>query len=296
MNVEKNRFDKSSGKGRTWAGLILLLAGVIFLIRSIGGYIPNWLTSWPMVLILIGIFIGSRSHFKNVGSFILIFMGVFFLAGDIIPGLDLSDVVFPVLLMCCGLYFILSKKKRVSRIQEDPYTWDKKVVTPEEDTITEAVIVSETSGDGKDTFHEKYQNNAQNNDQGRNYSSSGQYAGDPYADHADFIDTVSVFGSVKKNIFSKNFKGGDIVTIMGGAEINLSQADIKGSVIVDVTQVFGGTKLIVPPQWKVSSDLAALFGGIEDKRPLVPAGSIDENKILIIKGTSIFGGIDIRSY
>jgi hypothetical protein len=70
-------------------------------------------------------------------------------------------------------------------------------------------------------------------------------------------------------------------------------------VVLDLTQIFGGTKLIVPHHWKVQSkDLVAVFGGVEDKRPMLGSTSpTDENsKVLVLKGTCIFGGIDIKSY
>ncbi len=44
----------------------------------------------------------------------------------------------------------------------------------------------------------------------------------------DYIDAVTVFGGVKKNILSKNFRGGDVTTFMGGTELNLTHADIQG--------------------------------------------------------------------
>ncbi len=111
----------------------------------------------------------------------------------------------------------------------------------------------------------------------------------------DVIDSTSFFGGVKKVITSKNFRGGSITCFMGGAEYNLVQADIYGTVIIDITQVFGGTKLIVPPHWDIRTESVAIFAGIEDKRPVQP-GTFDPNKILILKGISIFGGIEIRSY
>jgi predicted membrane protein len=111
----------------------------------------------------------------------------------------------------------------------------------------------------------------------------------------DFIDSTSIFGGIKKNIISKNFKGGDITNIMGGSEIDLTQADIHGTVRIDLTQVFGGTKLIVPSNWQVKAQMAAIFGGVEDKRSIQNT-ALDPNKILLLDGTSIFGGIEIRSY
>lgn len=74
------------------------------------------------------------------------------------------------------------------------------------------------------------------------------------------------------------------------------QADINGKVMIDVTQIFGGTKLLVPAHWEVQTEMVAIFGGIEDKRPQSHDKNYDGVKILVIVGTSVFGGIDIKSY
>jgi predicted membrane protein len=112
----------------------------------------------------------------------------------------------------------------------------------------------------------------------------------------DMLESVTVFGGIKKNIISKNFKGGEVVNIFGGSEINMSQADIQGTVELEVTQVFGGTKLIVPSNWEVKQEMVAIMGGIEDNRMQQPEGTVDHRKVLVIRGTSVFGGIDIKSF
>jgi predicted membrane protein len=109
----------------------------------------------------------------------------------------------------------------------------------------------------------------------------------------DFVSSTSFFGGCKKNIVSKNFQGGDIVNVFGGTELNLSQSDIAGRVPLEMTTIFGGTKLIVPPNWGVQSEAVTIFGGLEDKRPASPEST---DKILVLKGTVIFGGIEIKSY
>jgi len=116
--------------------------------------------------------------------------------------------------------------------------------------------------------------------------------------NADYLDSAVVFGGVKKNVMSKNFLGGEAVTVFGGTDINLSQADIQGKVVLELTQIFGGTKLVVPSHWKVQTeDMVAVFGGVEDKRPLiVDPNIVDGSKVLVLKGTCLFGGIDIKSY
>jgi len=110
------------------------------------------------------------------------------------------------------------------------------------------------------------------------------------------FETVTIFGGDKKQIISKDFKGGESVCLFGGVEINLTQADITGTAEIEIVQMFGGTKIIVPPHWRVQSDeLVCIFGSLEDKRQVV--GSIvDPTKTLVIKGTCIFGGIDLKSF
>jgi predicted membrane protein len=105
-----------------------------------------------------------------------------------------------------------------------------------------------------------------------------------------------VFGGVKKNVVSKNFKGGEINNVFGGSEINLTQADFTGIITLEINNVFGGTKLIVPSHWQLKSEITAVMGGVEDRRNIQPNSGIVPDKILIINGNTFFGGIDIRNY
>src|SRR5690606_1274844 len=118
---------------------------------------------------------------------------------------------------------------------------------------------------------------------------SRTYTGD------EVIDSVSIFGGTTKTVLSKSFKGGEIVTIMGGTILNLSHADLDGVAIIEVVQVFGGTKIIIPQNWEVNTEMAAIFGGIDDKR-MFQGKALQSGKTLVIKGTSIFGGIEIKSF
>jgi predicted membrane protein len=113
----------------------------------------------------------------------------------------------------------------------------------------------------------------------------------------DTIDCVTVFGGIKKNIISKDFKGGEAITFFGGTELNLMQADASQRIVLDLTQVFGGTKLIIPPHWRVNAEeMVTIFGGLNDKRPMPIQTTTTDYKIIVLKGTCIFGGIDIKSY
>lgn len=110
----------------------------------------------------------------------------------------------------------------------------------------------------------------------------------------DYFDIVAVFGGAKRKVFSKNFKGGEATCIFGGVEVDLSQADINGTIVIDATQIFGGMKLLVPANWELKSDAVAIFGSVDDKR--MASQGYAGGKKLLITGFVMFGGIDIKSF
>lgn len=276
--------------GKALAGMILVTVGAVLLLNRLDLFsFPGWIFSWPMILIIVGFFVGAKHQFRNPAWFILVTMGFLFMAEKFYPDLNASRYIWPIIIIVFGLFMILGRQRnQQSRFHNwqarhnpnfgaDPAQSDNLYTGPT-DPNTPITDKYPTYDYSKGDF-------TQNT--GSNYS--------PYNATGDFLSSTSVFGGVKKNIISKNFQGGEITTFMGGADINLSQADIQGRVIMEVTQVMGGTRIIVPPHWDVVSEVAAVFGGVEDKR-FLNAGAINPNKVLIIRGTSFMGGIDIRSY
>lgn len=110
----------------------------------------------------------------------------------------------------------------------------------------------------------------------------------------DIIDMACVFGSTKKIVMSKNFKGGEVVCVFGGAEINLTQADFANTIKIELVTIFGGVKMIVPANWEIRSETASVFGSIEDNRDT--AAITNPEKTVFLEGTVIFGGVEITSY
>lgn len=255
-------FDRHRGQGRIWAGLFLLIIGGFLLLKTLNIILfPVWFFSWPMILIALGLFTGLRHGFRGGAWMVLLLVGGIFLINQVDPSLQLGRYIFPFIIMAIGLMFIVRPRRNHWR------RWER--------------------------YQRREWRDARR--AGEQVPASGTESEPLSADRRDFVDITAVFSGVKKNIVSKNFKGGDIVSFMGGSEINLTQADFTGQVKIDATNVFGGTKLIIPPTWYVQNDIAAIFGGVEDKRfanGIVP----DINKTLILDGTCMFGGIEIRSY
>ena len=257
-NDMSRRIDYHEGKrghGRIWAGLILLLVGALLLLRS-----TNMITlpTWFFTWPVLLITIGLVSGIRHR------FRGPFWFILVLIGGFGLADKIDPAL-------------------QLDRYIWPVIFMA-----LGLLFILKPKKSRGKNWYGEKCPNPA-------HYVNNPTDADSAYADPRDVIDVTAVFGGVKKNVLSKNFKGGDIVSFMGGSEINLTQADFNGRITIDATNIFGGTKLIVPPNWDVQSDITAVFGGVDDKRQV--EGVIpDPQKVLILDGFCMFGGIEIRSF
>ena len=111
----------------------------------------------------------------------------------------------------------------------------------------------------------------------------------------DVVNVSSTFGSVERNIFSKDFKGGTISSVFGGAQVNFAQADFQGTAVVDVSIMFGGVDIIIPSNWNLKNEISVIFGGIEDRRTVAP-NLHESGKTLILRGNIMFGGIEIKSY
>ncbi len=243
---------KAGGRKAVFTGAIILILGVVWLLRKMDVFMPDWIISWQMLLIVIGIGSGLSNGFTRPASWILIGLGVIFLINDIyfIP-FHIREYFWPILLIIIGLVVILKPRRLRKRY--------KKQFGGEDEPGME--------GDGPGGTFSRY----------------------------DKLDLVSVFSGLKRNIISKNFQGGETVTVFGGTEINLLQADFEKTIDLEVTVIFGGLKLIVPQNWEVRSEVTSILAGVEDKR-YSAVEVLPEDKRVILTGTVIFGGVDIVSY
>lgn len=233
--------------GNRFPGFVLLLIGGVLLLRQLGVEFPWWMFKWYTLLIALGLVIGIKHKFRDIGWFMIALIGVVFMIQEMYPEIPMKQYVWPGIFIALGILIIFRPGRTCDR---------------------------------REAFKKK------------EWRTETDYP--PSIENNDMLDIVSIFGSVKKVILSKNFHGGEIVSIFGGAEINLSQADMVNLAELEIVQIFGGTKLIIPSNWNVRSEAVAILGGVEDKRE-ARSGQNPE-KTLIIKGTTIFGGIDIVSY
>lgn len=241
-------------------GLFFVLIGIGYLLRRMNVGLPDWLFGWETILIMIGLYQGISSGFREISWAILIVIGMVFLIDDFLPDFSIRRYFWPVAMIVVGLIIMTKgnlftlKRSRNDRISPDGST------SANPGSSGEMIAYTETPGS-----------------------------------QDDWLEATAIFGGVKRSIVSKNFKGGEVSSIMGGSEINLAHADIQGITKLEIVNILGGTKLIVPAHWDVQSRMVAILGGVEDKRNIRPE-LIDPNRRLIIEGTCLMGGLEIRSF
>ncbi len=119
----------------------------------------------------------------------------------------------------------------------------------------------------------------------------------PAGDSNTVLNEVAIFSSVERRVTNRQFQGGRLTSVFGGMEIDLSEADIEGTeAVLDLNIVFGGCEIRVPASWHVALRVQPIFGGIEDRtRQSAPADSSSERKTLYLKGSVVFGGVEIKN-
>jgi len=230
------RHKSKNYDSRTFLGIIFVLIGAILLARNYGWLdyeIFHHLISWPMLLIVIGIFQLARRAYTP--AIVLIGIGTFFLFG--FPD---WENFWPAIFILVGISFILQ--------------WNR-------------------------SSHRRHF---------RNLGSDSQSS-------TDYIDETAIFGGRTISIVSENFQGGKITAIFGGSKINLRYAKPVPGCTIDVANIFGGTKIIVPEDWNVKVEVVSIFGGFEDKRGPSVISRTSGGKVVIIKGTCIFGGGEVNT-
>lgn len=288
MNTNNRNNTTNPTSSRMWAGLIIVIIGLFLLAGQLnmGHIIPPWIRSWQVIMIVVGLAIGGSSNFRNPASFILIGMGTIFLIQKFVY-FNIWKLAFPLAIIVLGIWLLTDNNRRKffpngpNGPNGGPYRRGKDPYYQGEHTHFNT---SDHAEDVNEPFNENTENNAENPYKN---TTSGSF-------NENFLNSTAIFSEEKKILTTKNLQGGEVLNIFGGTDINLLQADIQEPIVIDVFQIFAGTKIIVPAHWKVHSKVISIFGEVDDRR-IFQESSKSDKKIIYLKGTSIFGGITIKS-
>jgi hypothetical protein len=116
-------------------------------------------------------------------------------------------------------------------------------------------------------------------------------------DPRDTLDESAIFGGVEKRLNSREFRGGRLQAIFGGIELDLRDADmVENEAVIHANAIFGGIEMRVPETWFVATRGQGVFGGFSDSTRFSPPADPEKpKKTLIVLGTSLFGGVEIRN-
>ena len=279
-----NNYTKPRNDGSIAFGVIILGIGLVLLFRKFGLYIPDWVLTWPMILIAVGTYTLISQQFKSFFGSVVLFIGVYFLLKrefDLDLGLD--QFIWPVGLIALGIYLILHKKRESKVMEEARKNWEGS---------------RKNKADAKNSEHIEAAEVVEDTNASKEGSAKAPDSGFVRATGTAFVDRINesaIFSGVNRKLMTKNFQGGKATVIFGGLDLDLTQVDFTGVVTLDLEVGFGGVKLIVPPHWDVRTEMSNIAAGLEDKR-MFREGGVDTNKVLILKGTLLFSGLEIKSF
>jgi Predicted membrane protein (DUF2154). len=258
-------YDSRHFSTRDILGLAFILIGtLVFLsyLKIIHENILDVVFSLPSALIFLGLVNLVKTRHRLIGV-TLLFFGIVWIIPRINPEVHYDEnVIISMILIMFGIFILL--KRRI-------YKGRFKHYRPSEEEIR--------------NWKEMKDHNWHDNPWVRETQDLNE----------NRIDDAAIFGGGKKILHSENFEGGNITAIFGGSEIDLSGCKLApGENIIDVLAIFGGTTIIVPKDWKIIVNVVPLFGGFSIKGRRDPNIDYDPTKALVIKGTVIFGGGEVK--
>lgn len=111
------------------------------------------------------------------------------------------------------------------------------------------------------------------------------------ADDDSVISMTAILGGMERRVTASDFRGGELTAIMGGCQLDLRHASLRGEAVLNVFSLCGGIEIKVPDDWSVSLQGMPLLGGFSEKT----FPNKDTGKRLVIRGCAIMGGVEVRN-
>ncbi len=110
------------------------------------------------------------------------------------------------------------------------------------------------------------------------------------------LQEFALFGGGERKISAPDFEKGSAFAMFGGWDIDLRKAGMKTNrAVIDASCMFGGITLRVPEDWNVIMRGVGIFGGYSDSTRHPRIEEVPAARHLIVQGTAIFGGVDVKN-
>lgn len=265
---DKHLFKRGRNNGKAEGigfAVFPILLGAVFLLLNTG-VIPKMykplLISWQMLLIVFGVWALIKRQFT--WGMVLIIIGGFFIypvLSRVFPESFASinidfKTYWPVLLIVVGLFLVIGKANLFGSKRSRRNEW-------------------QSVSDGNNEYR--------------------QGTDDAQQSSTDFIEKSIMFGSSEQIVLSSNFMGGEGNVMFGELIVDLRRAQLaEGIYKLELNVMFGSIVLYVPPGWHVELQASSILGSFDDKRYRHEVVANSPSK-LIVKGSAMFGGGEIRS-
>lgn len=252
-------------------GIAIIALGALFLFDSLGWIESRYVLrkAWPLILVVIGISILSKSRHgrrRNEG-WVFIVVGLWIFVSKI-GLLDFSfwGILFPsVLLFVGGMLVYRALRPPRIEVSFDPAD------APKNDFTSSTSFTNGPSTNTASGFRPRM--------------------GDD--EHAEYIRTFAMLSGSELRPMSRPFRGADLTAVLAGVNLDLTSARMDGDTArIEVFAFCGGIDIHVPPDWTVTSKVATLMGAYTDKRR--PTTTLP-TKTLIIDGFAVMGGIEVKN-
>jgi Cell wall-active antibiotics response 4TMS YvqF len=108
----------------------------------------------------------------------------------------------------------------------------------------------------------------------------------------DEVDVTAMLSGRKVVSRSRRFRGGKLAVLFGGIELDLRGASLAPEARLDISAVFGGVDILVPPGWRVRMNGPVVLGGYENHAereapPLDDASCLDVRLQVLLGGAAV---------
>lgn len=104
---------KSTSKSGGTVGIVFLLVGIVFLIRQADWLqLPDWLFTWPVLLIVVGLVSGISSSFQRTSWIWPVLIGGAFLIDREFMDIDIFEYTLPIVFIIVGISMIQKSNRK----------------------------------------------------------------------------------------------------------------------------------------------------------------------------------------
>jgi predicted membrane protein len=270
--------DPDSKERSTRGGVVV---GIHLGRKSYQPFRTHWSLLWGAIIAVIGIVLLLDNLGIISASQVFRFWPMILVAAGIINIAARSGRIFGIMLVVVGVLFQLDRLGLVR------FSWGELIAIA---MIGVGVLIMWSSIEARKIA-------AQIPGQLGDSAASATNTGVDAAALRNVLNEVAIFGGVERRITTKDFRGGSVNAVFGGVELDLGRADMQQpETELEINAIFGGVELRVPDNWQVVSRGQAIFGGYDDKTDHSDVDATgNPKKILILTGSAIFGGVDIKN-